>query len=194
MSLPGIIFMLVFGANVVLTWTVGLCPALLVVRSRDAARLGLVMTLAVTVSSVVAWVLNQALVPLGATYLRTIVLVLVAGGSVAALNTVFRRFLPGLYRLVGTYFSLVTTNCAVVGVTFVAFRADARFAEALVAGAAGGAGFLLAVLLLTTIRSQLATERVPPFFRGTPIVLISAGLVALAFLAFDRVLLANLFH
>ena len=105
---------------------------------------------------------------------------------------VIQKISPPLYKALGIYLPLITTNCAVLGIALIAVRNNYNALESFVAGFAAGLGFLLAIVLMSTLREKLDTERVPKAFRGIPIAFITGGLMALAFMAFDKALLKNL--
>ena len=105
---------------------------------------------------------------------------------------VIQKTSPALYQALGIYLPLITTNCAVLGIALIAVRNEYNALESFVAGFSAGLGFLIAILIMSTIRERLDGEWVPKPFRGIPISLVTAGLMALAFAAFDRALLNNL--
>jgi len=194
MSYAGIILTFVFVNNFVLTRFLGLCP---VISNSDrldhALGLGAAVTFIMSLASLGSWLLfHIVLQPLGIEFLQTVTFVLISAGLVQLTSHLVSRFVPVLERFVGSYFSLITTNCAVLGITLIAVRSDYNAGESLVAGISAGAGFVLALLLVSTLREKLDHEWVPEPFRGTPIAFISMGLMAMAFMAFDRALLVNL--
>jgi electron transport complex protein RnfA len=132
------------------------------------------------------------LVPLGLEFLQTISFILVIAALVQLVEMVVQKISPPLYRALGIYLPLITTNCAVLGIALIAVRSEYNALESFVAGLAAGLGFLLAIVLMSTLREKMDSEWVPRPFRGTPIAFITGGLMALAFMAFDKGLLSGL--
>lgn len=194
MSYLGIILSFAFVNNIVFTELLGICPMFGVTRRLGSTvGLGLSVTVVAAISSLVAWVLERlVLAPLGLGFLEVIVVVLAAAGTAQGLDWLIERTSKRLYDSLGVFLPLVIANCAVVGIALLATRAQFGPLESLVAGASGGAGALMAMVLLSTLRSKMELEWVPAALRGTPITLISAGLVAMALLAFDKTLLARI--
>jgi electron transport complex protein RnfA len=111
---------------------------------------------------------------------------------VQLVEMIVQKFSPALYRSLGIYLPLITTNCGVMGIALINVKSGYNFMESFVAGFSAGLGFLLALMLMSSIRVKLNTEKVPAAFKGIPIAFISGGLMALAFMAFDKALLNNL--
>lgn len=194
MSYLGIIIAFVFVNNIVFTQLLGVSPMLGVTkRLGSTAGLGVSVTVVAAVSSFIAWALDRlVLVPLGVGFLDVIVVVLVAAGTAQGLDWLIERTSKPLHDSFGVFLPLVIANCAVVGIALLANRPDFGPLESLLAGASGGAGVLMAMVLISTLREKLEMEWVPEPLRGTPILLISAGLIAMAFLAFDKTFLVRL--
>ena len=172
--------------NFVLTQFLGLCPFVGVSRRFEAAA-GMalatlfVLTLASGASySVWHWILE----PLGLGYLRTLVFILLIAAVVQVTEMLVRATSPLLHELLGVFLPLITTNCAVLGVALLNLERQHGLVESLVYGAAAAAGFGLALLAFAGLRERLETADVPVAFRGTPLALITAGLMALAFMGF----------
>jgi electron transport complex protein RnfA len=172
--------------NFVLTQFLGLCPFVGVSRRFEAAA-GMalatlfVLTLASGASySVWHWILE----PLGLSYLRTLVFILLIAAVVQVTEMLVRATSPLLHELLGVFLPLITTNCAVLGVALLNLERQHGLVESLVYGAAAAAGFGLALLAFAGLRERLETADVPAAFRGTPLALITAGLMALAFMGF----------
>lgn len=189
-----IILTFVFVSNVVFAQLLGLCPVGgITKRLRSAMGLGVAVSTVATVSSLLAWVVVRlVLLPLGIGFLRILAVVFIAAATAGVLEWAVAKVSKALYRSIGIFLPLVAANCAVVGIALIVLRTDYGPLESLVAGASGGAGTLLAMILITTLRERLESEWVPEPFRGTPITLISAGLIAMTFLAFDKVFLVRL--
>ena len=184
-------FPLIIGAilvkNFVLTRFLGICP-FLGVSKRLKTALGMsgavlfVMTLA---SAVTASIHRFVLVPYGLQYLRTIVFILVIASLVQLVEIILQRFLPPLYRALGIYLPLITTNCAVLGVAVLATKNSYGIVKTTVFGAASAVGFALALVLFASLREKLDLAQVPKCMEGTAIALVTAGLLSMAFMGFS---------
>lgn len=194
MSYIGIIITFVFINNFILTQFLGLCPFIGVSRRTDSAvGMGFAVIFVMSIASLATWaVYRLILVPLNIEYLQTISFILIIAALVQLVEMVIMKISPPLYKALGIYLPLITTNCAVLGIALIAVRSNYNALESFVAGIAAGLGFLLAIVVMSTIRERLDREWVPKPFRGVPIALITAGLMALAFMAFDKALLKNL--
>ena len=194
MSYIGIIITFVFINNFILAQFLGLCPFIGVSRRTDSAvGMGFAVIFVMSMASLATWaVYRLILVPLNIEYLQTISFILIIAALVQLVEMVIMKISPPLYKALGIYLPLITTNCAVLGIALIAVRSDYNAMESFVAGIAAGIGFLLAIVVMSTIRERLDKEWVPKSFRGVPISFITAGLMALAFMAFDKALLKNL--
>jgi len=194
MTYVGIILTFVFINNFILTQFLGLCPFIGVSKNVDSAvGMGFAVTFVMSLASLTTWAIQHwLLVPLGLEFLQTISFILVIAALVQLVEMVVQKISPPLYRALGIYLPLITTNCAVLGIALIAVRSEYNAMESFVAGFAAGLGFLLAILLMSTLREKLDSEWVPRPFRGTPIAFITGGLMALAFMAFDKALLRGL--
>jgi electron transport complex protein RnfA len=194
MTYVGIIITFVFVNNFILTQFLGLCPFIGVSRNVDSAvGMGFAVTFVMSIASITTWAIyHWLLVPLNLGFLQTITFILVIAALVQLVEMIIQKISPPLYKALGIYLPLITTNCAVLGIALIAVRSDYNALESFVAGFAAGLGFLLAILLMSTLREKLDSEWVPRPFRGTPIAFITGGLMALAFMAFDKALLRNL--
>jgi electron transport complex protein RnfA len=172
--------------NFVLSNFLGLCPFIGVSRRFEAAAgMSLATLFVLTIASGLGFALWQwVLVPLGLEYLRTLVFILLIAGVVQFTEIMVRATSPLLHQLLGIFLPLITTNCAVLGVALLNVDRQHGLLESLVFGASAGAGFGLALLLFTALRERLETADVPAAFRGAPIALLTAGLMALAFMGF----------
>ena len=173
--------------NFVLTQFLGLCPFVGVSRRFEAAAGMALATLFVLTlasgASYAAW--HWLLEPLGLGYLRTLVFILLIAAVVQATEMLVRASSPLLHELLGVFLPLITTNCAVLGVALLNLERQHGFVESLVFGAAAAAGFGLALLAFAGLRERMESADVPAAFRGTPIALVTAGLMALAFMGFS---------
>ena len=194
MSVLGIILTFALVDNIVLTRLLGICPCVgapggMRATAGTAAATGLLMSL----SALAAWALQTFLLgPLGLEFLRTPVFVLSVACLAGLLEVLARRAVPQLLRAAGVPLAGIAFNCATLGVALIATRGGFGPFESLMVGIAAGAGFFIALTLLSTIRERLEVEKVPESLRGLPLHLISAGLLAYAFMAFDRAFLARL--
>lgn len=194
MTYIGIIITFVFINNFILTQFLGLCPFIGVSRNVDSAvGMGFAVTFVMSIASLTTWAIyHWLLVPLNLGFLQTITFILVIAALVQLVEMIIQKISPPLYKALGIYLPLITTNCAVLGIALIAVRSGYNALESFIAGFAAGLGFLLAILLMSTLREKLDAEWVPRPLRGTPIAFITGGLMALAFMAFDKALLRNL--
>jgi electron transport complex protein RnfA len=193
MSWLAIIFTFALVDNVILSRLLGVCPASRETGGmRAAAAVGGFTAALMAACGLGGWVLDsQVLVPLGFTLLRTPVFVFLVAGLSFLLNAVSARFLPSLLRATGASFPAIGVNVAALGLVLITTRGEYTAFESLVAGLAAGAGYFLVTVLMMAIRERLEIEPVPRSLRGLPLQLITAGLMAYAFMAFDRAFLAR---
>ncbi|MCG8453915.1 MAG: electron transport complex protein RnfA [Spirochaetales bacterium] len=194
MTYLGIILTYVFVSNLVLSQFLGLCPFIGVSKNTESAvGMGFAVTFVMSLATLITWALqNFVLVPLRIEFLQTVTFILVIASLVQLVEMAVRKFSPPLYQALGIYLPLITTNCGVLGIALISVNAEYGPMESFLAGLSAGIGFLLALLLMSGIRERLDTERVPRHLKGSPIAFISGGLMALAFMAFDKALLSNL--
>ena len=186
-SLIAIIVTTALVNNVVLSQFLGICSFLGVSSQKKASMsLGMAVTAVLTVSSLVAGMLYQyVLLPMHLEYLKTIVFILVIAALVQMVEMFLKKNAHAVYQSLGIYLPLITTNCAVLGVTVLNIQSDYSLIEAVVSGAGGGLGFMLAIVLFAGIRERLETADMPAWLSGFPGALITAGLMAMAFLGFN---------
>jgi len=194
MSYIGILITYIFIQNFILVQFMGLCPFIGVSKNSESALgMGLAVTFVTTVASVVTYMVQHfLLVPFGLEYLQTISFILIIAALVQLVEMVIRKMSPGLYKALGIFLPLITTNCAVLGIAILNVQNEYNLVESLFGGAAAGLGFTLAIVLMSNIREKLDLLPVRRIFKGVPIAFISAGLMALAFMAFDASLVTNL--
>ena len=187
MSLIMIIVTTALVNNVVLSQFLGICSFLGVSSQKKASlSLGLAVTAVLTVSSAVASLLyDYVLLPLGLDYLKTIVFILVIAALVQMVEMFLKKNAHAVYQSLGIYLPLITTNCAVLGVALLNIQNSYNFIESVVYGVTGGIGFLVAICLFASIRERVDDCDCPKSFEGFPIALVSAGLLALAFMGFS---------
>ena len=176
----------VFVNNFVLVKFLGLCPFMGVSRRMDAAYgMALATGFVLTLSAALAWVVHHwILLPLGLEYLRTLGFILVIAAVVQFTEIVMNRQSPRLYRVLGIYLPLITTNCAVLGVALLNVQARHSLLESVLYGFGAALGFGLVLVLFSAMRERRETADVPAAWRGTPIALVTAGLMSLAFMGF----------
>ena len=177
----------IFVNNVVLAQFLGICP-FLGVSSKVETSLGMgaAVSFVMALTSVVAWsIQTYVLVPLGIEYMQTIVFILVIAALVQMVEIMLKKLSPSLYQALGIFLPLITTNCAVLGVALLNVQNDYNFIGSVVYGITGGLGFLLAIVLFASIRERLVFADYPKAFEGFPIALVTAGLMALAFMGFS---------
>ncbi|MBU0595601.1 RnfABCDGE type electron transport complex subunit A [Candidatus Bipolaricaulota bacterium] len=185
-ELIAIFFGMALVNNMVLSKFLGLCPFFGVSKKTSSAvSMGIAVVLVMIVASAVTWPLfHFLLVPYGFEFMRTVIFILVIASLVQIIEMTIKRTNMTLYNALGIYLPLITTNCAVLGITFINIDAQYSFLQALVAALGAGAGFTLVLLIMSGIRERLDLADIPRVFRGAPIAFIVAGLLGLAFLAF----------
>lgn len=176
-----------FVNNVVLSQFLGICPFLGVSKNvKTAGGMGGAVIFVITISSFVTGLIYKfILVPTGFEYLQTIVFILVIAALVQFVEMFLKKVMPPLYNALGVYLPLITTNCAVLGVALTNVTKSYSILEGVANGFATAAGFLVAIVLMAGIREKIEYNDVPEAFRGTPIVLVTAGLMAIAFFGFS---------
>ena len=173
-------------SNVVLSQFLGICPFLGVSKKVEtAAGMGAAVTFVITIASAITYPIYYfILVPLGLAYLETIAFILIIAALVQFVEMVLKKFMPPLYEALGVYLPLITTNCAVLGVALNNITNGCSFIESVVTGLFTALGFLVAIVILASIRERIEYNDIPDSFKGTPIVLVTASLMAIAFCGF----------
>ncbi len=176
--------------NVVLSQFLGLCPFLGVSKKpKTAAGMGAAVIFVITISSLLTSVIYKCvLTPLKMTYLQTIVFILVIAALVQLVEMVLKKMSPSLYQALGVYLPLITTNCAVLGVAIINIQKSYGILESVVNGLGTAVGFTIAIVIMAGIREKMEYNDISPALKGTPIVLITAGLMAIAFCGFSGLL------
>ena len=175
--------------NIILSQFQGLCPFLGVSDSPDKALgMGMAVTFVMTLSSAVTWaVYYLLLLPRDLTYLKTVAFILVIAALVQLIEMFLRKFVPALYSSLGIYLPLITTNCAVLGAALVNIQENYGFIPSVCYGFAAGVGFTLAIVIFAGVRARLEIADPPRAFRGMPLILIAAGLLAMIFSGFSGI-------
>ena len=172
--------------NFVLVQFLGLCPFMGVSNNEETAiGMSFATTFVLTLSSTASYLVNHyLLVPLELEYLRTLSFILVIAGLVQILKLSIETFSPLLHRTLGIYLPLITTNCAVLGVALLIIRLPESLLQAVLYGLGAGLGFSFVLVFFSALRSKMREEKVPKCFRGAPIGMVTAGLMAMAFMGF----------
>ena len=187
LSYFAIIIGAIFVNNVVLSQFLGICP-FLGVSSKVETSLGMgaAVTFVMALTSVVAWsIQTYVLVPLGIEYMQTIVFILVIAALVQMVEIMLKKVSPSLYQALGIFLPLITTNCAVLGVAILMISKEFNLLQSIVYSVATAIGFALALVLFAGIRERLELEDVPKAVQGVPVALITAGILAMAFMGFS---------
>lgn len=176
--------------NVVLSQFLGLCPFLGVSKKTSTASgMGVAVIFVITLASAVAGVIYKyVLIPLNITYLQTIVFILVIAALVQFVEMFLKKFMPSLYESLGVYLPLITTNCAVLGIALTNVQKGYGLLTGVVNGFATAVGFTISITILAGIREKMEYNDIPKPFQGMPIVLVTAGLMAIAFCGFSGLL------
>ena len=179
----------ILSENFVLSKFMGICPFLGVSKKLSTALgMSVAVTFVMVLSTAVTYpIYTNLLVPNDLSYLQTIVFILVIATLVQFVEIVLRKFIPPLYNALGIYLPLITTNCAVLGVTLLNFTKELTYMQSIVNSIGAGLGFLLAMVLFAGVRSKIDESKVPEFLQGLPITLIAAALVSLSFLGFSAI-------
>jgi electron transport complex protein RnfA len=186
----GEILLMMFGAvlveNFIFAKFYGCCPFLGVSEKPSTAfGMGMAVTFVITLSSAVTWLVYQLLAIFHLEYFQTIAFILVIAALVQLIEMFLRKFVPSLYSALGIYLPLITTNCAVLSSALLNIQNGYSFIESVCFGFAAAIGFTLAIVVFAGVRMRIATARPPRAFRGFPITLIAAGLLAMAFSGFS---------
>ena len=172
--------------NFIFAQFLGICPFLGVSKKIDTAiGMGAAVTFVMGLASAFCYLINMVLVSLHLEFMQTVAYILVIAGLVQFVEMFLKKNIPTLYTALGVYLPLITTNCAVLGVALLNTQNDYNFIESVVYGITGGLGFLLAIVLFASIRERLVFADYPKAFEGFPIALVTAGLMALAFMGFS---------
>ena len=186
-SLLAILLSAVLTENFILVKFYGICPFMGVSKKTDTALgMGMAVTFVMGIASAATWLVNSfILIPLDLEYMQTVAFILVIASIVQVVEMFLKKSVPALYQALGIYLPLITTNCAVLGAALVNVQKDYDFLQSVVFGVTGGLGFTLAIVLFASIRERVNNAECPKSFEGFPIALISAGLLALAFMGFS---------
>ena len=183
----GISIAAILSENFILVKFYGICPFMGVSKKIDTALgMGMAVTFVMALASAATWAVNEfLLVPFDLQYMQTVAFILVIASIVQVVEMFLKKSVPALYKALGIFLPLITTNCAVLGVALVNVQNGYDFLQSVVNGACGGVGFTLAIVIFASLRERVDKADCPDAFRGYPITLIAAGLLALAFMGFS---------
>ena len=185
-AILGIILSAILSENFILVKFYGICPFMGVSKKIDTALgMGMAVTFVMALASAVCYLINLLLAALGLEYMQTVAFILVIAALVQVVEMFLKKFVPALYKALGVFLPLITTNCAVLGVVLVNVQEGYNFLLSVINGAAGGLGFTVAIVLFASVRERVNKADCPESFKGFPIALIAAGLLALAFMGFS---------
>ncbi len=189
MEIIGIILVAIFVNNVVLSQFLGICPFLGVSKKVDTAiGMGLAVTFVMTIATIVTFLLQKGILEtFGLEYLQTITFILVIAALVQLVEIILKKISPSLYQALGVFLPLITTNCAILGVAILVTQQDYNLLESVVYAIATAIGFALALIIFSGIREQLSLTKMPKAMGGIPIALITAGIMAMAFMGFSGI-------
>ena len=186
-SLLGILISAILTQNFILVKFYGICPFMGVSKKIDTALgMGMAVTFVMALASAACWAVNEfLLIPFQLEYMKTVAFILVIASIVQVVEMFLKKSVPALYKALGIFLPLITTNCAVLGVALVNVQEGYDFLQSVLNGACGGLGFTLAIVLFASVRERVDKAECPESFKGFPIALITAGLLALAFMGFS---------
>lgn len=189
MEIIGIIIVAIFVNNVVLAQFLGICPFLGVSKKVDTAiGMGLAVTFVLTIATIVTFLLQKGILePSGLEYLQTISFILVIAALVQMVEIVLKKISPSLYQALGVFLPLITTNCVILGVAILVIQKEYNLLESVIYAVATAIGYAMALIIFSSIREQLALTRVPKAMKGIPLALITAGIMAMAFMGFSGI-------
>ena len=186
MEILGILIAALLSENFILVKFYGICPFMGVSKKIDTALgMGMAVTFVMALASAACWLINLLLLKLNLAYMQTVAFILVIATLVQVVEMFLKKFVPALYKALGVFLPLITTNCAVLGVVLVNVQKSYSFLPSVLNGVAGGIGFTIAIVLFASLRERVDKADCPECFKGYPITLIAAGLLALAFTGFS---------
>ena len=184
-SIASILLAAILTNNMVLSKFLGICPFLGVSKKTGTAfSMRVAVTLVMVVATAVTWPIYTYILYPKYTYLETIVFILVIAAIVQLIEIVLKRYIKPVYQALGIYLPLITTNCAVLGITMLNITNEMNYLESLFNALGAGLGFMLAMILFAGVRGRIESSNIPEFMKGLPITLVSAALVSLSFLGF----------
>ena len=192
LKLASIFFTMILVDNYVLSKFLGICPFLGVSKKLDSAvGMSLAVTFVMVMATAATWPIQKLILdPNGMGYLQTIVFILIIATLVQLLESFLKKFIPSLYAALGVYLPLITTNCAILGVTILNIDNGYNFIESIVCAAGAGIGFLLAMVLFSGVRRKVEASKPPKCFEGLPITLVAAAMTSMSFMGFGGIVSA----
>ena len=189
LKLASIFFTMILVDNYVLSKFLGICPFLGVSKKLDSAvGMSLAVTFVMVMATAATWPIYMGiLLPNGLEYLQTIVFILIIAILVQLLENILKKYVPTLYAALGVYLPLITTNCAILGVTILNIDNGYNFAESIVCAAGSGIGFLVAMVLFSGVRRRVEEAEVPKCFEGLPVTLVAAAMTSMSFMGFGGI-------
>ena len=189
MEYIGIIIVAIFVNNVVLSQFLGICPFLGVSKKVDTAiGMGVAVTFVLTIATIVTFLLQKGILEaFGLEYLQTITFILVIAALVQMVEIVLKKISPSLYQALAVVLPLITTNCVILGVAILVIQKEYNLLESVVYAVATAIGYAMALVIFSSIREQLALTKVPKAIQGIPVALITAGIMAMAFMGFSGI-------
>ena len=189
MEIIGIIIVAVFVNNIVFSQFLGICPFLGVSKKIDTAiGMSAAVTFVITLSTLVTYLIQKGILEnFGLEYLQTITFILVIAALVQMVEIIMKKISPPLYQALGVYLPLITTNCIILGVAILVIQKDFNLVESIVYAISTAIGYSMALLIFSSIREQLALTKVPKAMQGVPIALLTAGILAMAFMGFSGI-------
>ncbi len=189
MEIIGIIIVAVFVNNIVFSQFLGICPFLGVSKKIDTAiGMSAAVTFVITLSTLVTYLIQKGILEnFGLEYLQTITFILVIAALVQMVEIIIKKISPPLYQALGVYLPLITTNCIILGVAILVIQKDFNLVESIVYAISTAIGYSMALLIFSSIREQLAISKVPKAMQGVPIALLTAGILAMAFMGFSGI-------
>ena len=177
----------VFVNNIVLSQFLGICPFIGVSKKVDTALgMGMAVTFVLTIATIVTFLIQKYILdPFGLAYLQTIIFILIIASLVQMVEIVLKKVSPALYQALGVFLPLITTNCAILGVAILVIQKEYNLLQSIIFAVSTALGFALALIIFAGIREQLSRSNIPPAMQGIPIALLSAGLLAMAFMGFS---------
>jgi len=190
LKLASIFFTMILVDNYVLSKFLGICPFLGVSKKLDSAvGMSLAVIFVMVMATAATWPIYRGILePNGMEYLQTIVFILIIAILVQLLENVLKKFIPALYKALGVYLPLITTNCTILGVTILNLDNGYSFIESIVCAAGAGTGFLVAMVLFSGVRRRVEQAVTPKSFEGLPITLVSAAITSLSFMGFGGII------
>lgn len=189
MEIIGIIIVAIFVNNVVLAQFLGICPFLGVSKNVGTATgMGMAVMFVLTIATIITFLLQKGILePFGLEYLQTIAFILVIASLVQIVEIVLKKISPSLYQALGVFLPLISTNCVILGVAILVIKKDFNLLESVVYAVSTAIGYAMALIIFSSIREQLAITKVPKAMKGIPLALITAGIMAMAFMGFSGI-------